>query len=53
MSKGEAHIAPPEGLALSKMKDIYCTVTEGKRKGCVQQNPFRKGNLVLSASGMS
>lgn len=32
-SKGEAHRAPPEQLALSKMKDIYCTGTEGKRRG--------------------
>ena len=34
-SKGEAHPAPPEQLALSKMKDIYCTGTEGKRRGCI------------------
>lgn len=34
-SKGEAHPAPPEQLALSKMKDIYCTGTEGKRRGCM------------------
>ena len=34
VSKGEAH-TPPQQLALRKMKDIYCTGTEGERKGCM------------------
>lgn len=35
VSKGEAHTALPEGLAFNKMRDIYCTVTEGKRERCM------------------
>jgi len=34
VSKGETH-TPPQQLALRKTKDIYCTGTEGERKGCI------------------
>lgn len=33
--KGETHIALPKGLALNKMRDIYCTVTEGIKERCI------------------